>query len=134
MNQEEQNRIENWASKNWVRCNCCQHIFPRQKGIFYRDRLKRVPCPICSKGVLDYMSLKVNQKQLEKDRYNREHPSFREKCFNSCMKKEPSTYGRKMTFYQRLNYARELISATNNHEMIFRFDLLFSKNKNLYFS
>ena len=73
-------------SKDIVRCNFCITTFPRESGVDYYfpgSKLPLIKCPKCDIGHLWLFDTEVNEKQLEKDKYDREHPSLGEKIKNA---------------------------------------------------
>ena len=95
-------------SKKVVRCNFCMKLFPRKKDIEYSHPSHSTPdevllCPECKKGHLWLVDMEVDKEQLEKDKYNREHPPHDEIIKNAIHKRERSytkpepPYGKKLS-------------------------------------
>lgn len=95
-------------SKKLVRCNFCFGVFPKEKDTNYKNP---TPCPKCKKGHLWLLDMEVDEEQLKKDKYNREHPTHSENVKNAIHKSDRDMPDRAPNFGTRLGKGFEMLDG-----------------------
>lgn len=103
-------------SKKIVRCNLCMHTFPREKDIIYShpgycSPNKTPLCPNCEKGHLWLIDMRINEEQLKKDKYDREHPSKKQIASDAAFNSDVSRPDRPPNFGTRLGKGFEILNG-----------------------
>jgi len=101
-------------SKELVRCNFCMGIFARENDVEYshpcNSSSKETPsCPICEKGHLWLLDMRIDEEQLKKDKEARANPPLRDKIRDGIYASDRDTPDRAPNFGTRLGKGFDML-------------------------